>query len=199
MNIFRWLLFVLIMSLVIAAFHGCVGPFAVKKKANDQQLPAIEQDSIKKAEIPKNKPEIPPEGGSEALPKPHDSEKDLLPTPAKQADKEPRFDPPSPPKQSVIDPLALRDKDEINKSALEFAKSNHKNAQHVKTCYSKMFGGWYVLIYVKNKGKYNLNQYSWNRKTREWEFMYINKNISVKQLKTLLEVPVADEKCFLLK
>ena len=197
MNIFRRLLFILILSFVIAPLHGCVGPFAVKKKTNDQQLPAIGQDSIKKAEIPKNKSEIPPEGESESLPKPHDSDKDLLPTPAKRADKEPEYKPPPP--QSAIDPLALRDKDEINRSALEFAKSNHKNAQHVKTCYSKMFGGWYVLIYVKNKGKYNLNQYSWNRKTREWEFMYINKNISVKQLKTLLEVPVADEKCFLLK
>ena len=62
-----------------------------------------------------------------------------------------------------------------------------------------MFGGWYLLIYVKNKGKYDLNQYAWNRKTREWELVYITKGIEVKRLEVQLKVPVVDEKCFLLK
>jgi hypothetical protein len=192
----RWFLPAFILLMAAALLFGCVGMFPITKKQGESSRKPTGKQSVQKAEIPKEKSDFPSDETTEPGRKPRDSDKDLLPPPKTS----PKYEPPPPPPadKSVVTALALRDKDEINKSALKFAK-NFKRMEHVKTCYSKMFGGWYVLLYIKNKNKYDLNQYSWNAKNKEWELMYINKNISVKQLKFLLESEVEDEKCFLLK
>jgi hypothetical protein len=188
--------------LVIAAalLYGCVGIFPLTKKTSDTPPSPPETESVQKAEIPEDTTKERP---ADELPPPpkrrsesRGAKDDLLPVPGDKA----KYDPPPPPPadKSVVTVLALRDKDEINRSALKFSK-NFKNVEHVRTCYSKLFGGWYVLMYIKNKKNYDLNQYSWNSKTKEWELMYINKSISVKKLEYLLKSEVVDEKCFLLK
>ena len=189
-----------VLVITAALLYGCVGIFPLTKKPSDTPSTPSEKESLQKAEITEDKTEKPPAGElpppPKRRPKSRSAEDDLLPVPGDKS----KYDPPPPPPadKSVVTALALRDKDEINRSALQFAK-NFKNVEHVRTCYSKLFGGWYVLMYVKNKNKYDLNQYSWNSKTKEWELMYINKNITVKKLEYLLKSEVVDEKCFLLK
>ena len=97
--------------------------------------------------------------------------------------------------EAAIDPM---EKEEVSRAALEFA-THIKNVIHVKTCYSKLYGGWYLMLYVQKGKKTALDQYSWNRKTREWEIVYHLKEIPKKQLDFHLKGEVGDEKCFVLK
>lgn len=97
--------------------------------------------------------------------------------------------------EAVID---LNEKEEVNRHALEFARQI-PNVKHVKTCFSKLYGGWYMLLYIQKGKKVALDQYSWSRAIREWEIVYRLKEIPAKQLEAHVKVEVGDEKCFVLK
>ncbi len=92
----------------------------------------------------------------------------------------------------------LIEKDEVNRLALEFAKLI-PNVKHVKTCFSKLYGGWYMLLYIQKGKKVALDQYSWSPVTKEWEIIYRLKEIPAKQLEAHVKGEVGDEKCFVLK
>ncbi len=110
----------------------------------------------------------------------------------------PDYKPPSLSEGLLEGPPDLSWKDEINASALEFAK-NIPNVKHVKTCYSKLYGPWYLILYIEKAKKISLQQYSWNAKSKEWEPSFQLKELPAKQLEYHLKGEVADEKCFVLK
>lgn len=97
--------------------------------------------------------------------------------------------------EAVIDPT---EKEEVSRAALEFA-GHVKNVKNVKICYSKLYGGWYLMLYVQKSKKISLDQYSWNRKSQEWEIVYHLKEIPQKQLEFHVKGEVGDEKCFVLQ
>lgn len=92
----------------------------------------------------------------------------------------------------------LRLKEEVNEAALKFAKEV-PDVKHVKTCFSRIYGGWYLLLYIEKGKKISLQQYSWNPKSREWEVVYHIKEVPPNQLEFHLKGEVGDEKCFVLK
>lgn len=102
---------------------------------------------------------------------------------------------PKPEGESGVD---LIEKDEVNRLAMEFARLI-PNVKHVKTCFSKLYGGWYMLLYIQKGKKIALDQYSWSPVTKEWEIIYRLKEIPVKQLEAHVKGEVGDEKCFVLK
>ncbi len=89
-------------------------------------------------------------------------------------------------------------KDEISRSALEFAK-NIPNVKHVKTCYSNMYGGWNLFVYVQRGKKISFDQYVWNKEFEQWELSYRKRDLPIKGLEFHLKGEVGDEKCFILK
>ncbi len=95
------------------------------------------------------------------------------------------------------DPLNSRLKDEINDSALKFAK-NIPNVKHVKTCYSHMYGEWNLYLYVPRGKKISYQQFLWNKESQEWETVY-GKGLTPSQVEFHLKGEVGDEKCFILK
>jgi hypothetical protein len=101
-------------------------------------------------------------------------------------------------RQPGSDPLELRQKEEINQAALKFAKEI-PNVKHIKTCFSKIYGGWYLLLYLEAGKKISLQQYSWNDKSKEWDVVYHVKEVPAKQLEHHLKGEVGDERCFVLK
>lgn len=110
------------------------------------------------------------------------------------------YTPPPPPDDEKLSekPIDLHEQDEVNSAAREFAK-NVSGVKHIKTCYSKLYGGWYLFLYVKKGKKISLHQYSWNEETKEWEISYHLKEVAAKELETHLKGEVHDEKCFVLK
>lgn len=112
----------------------------------------------------------------------------------------PPYAPPVPPDQEKAGKewADLRNKDEINDSALQFAKNSVPGFLHAKTCYSKLYGGWYLLLYVKKGQNISLQQYSWHEKSREWEPMYQQK-LPKEDMERHLKIDVAGERCFRLK
>ena len=92
----------------------------------------------------------------------------------------------------------LRQREEINEAALKFAKEV-PDVKHIKTCFSRIYGGWYLLLYIEKSKKISLQQYSWNPKSREWEVVYHIKEVPANQLEFHLKGEVGDEKCFVLK
>ncbi|MGO9119654.1 MAG: hypothetical protein ACLQPD_18840 [Desulfomonilaceae bacterium] len=110
----------------------------------------------------------------------------------------PDYKPPSLSEGLLEGPPDLSWKDEINASALEFGKSI-PNVKHVKTCFSKLYGGWYLILYTEKAKKIGLEQYSWNAKSKEWEPSFQLKEIPAKELEYHLKGEVDDEKCFVLK
>ncbi len=94
--------------------------------------------------------------------------------------------------------IELSDKEEVNRHALEFARQIPK-VKHVKTCFSKLYGGWYMLLYIQKGKKVALDQYSWSPVTKEWEIVYRLKEIPTKQLEAHVKGEVGDEKCFVLQ
>lgn len=92
----------------------------------------------------------------------------------------------------------LRQKDEINAAALQFAKEV-PNVKHIKTCFSTVYGGWYLLLYIEKNKVISLQQYSWEPRTKEWDFVYQLKELPAKQVEFHLKGEVGDEKCFILK
>ncbi len=95
-------------------------------------------------------------------------------------------------------PKELFEKEEINASALEFAKQI-PNVKHVKTCFSKMFGGWYLHLYVTKGKKIALQHYSWNPVSKEWDVSMSVKELPIKSLEYHLKGEVGDEQCTVLK
>ncbi|MBM4328312.1 MAG: hypothetical protein FJ118_14255 [Deltaproteobacteria bacterium] len=132
--------------------------------------------------------------GPAPVPAPEDKEKRAKETPS------PPYAPPLPPDQEKMakEGLDLRDKDEINESALQFAK-NVPGVQHAKTCYSKLYGGWYLLLYVKKGQNISLQQYSWHEKSKEWEIIHQVKNLPKEDVERHLKIEVPSERCFRLK
>jgi hypothetical protein len=95
-------------------------------------------------------------------------------------------------------PKELLEKEEINASALEFAKGI-PNVKHVKTCFSRMFGGWYLHLYVAKGKKIALQHYSWNPVSREWDVSMAVKELPLENLEHHLRGEVGDEQCSVLK
>ena len=87
---------------------------------------------------------------------------------------------------------------EIDEAALRFAKEI-PNVQHVKTCFSKLYGGRYLLLYVKQGKKTLEHQYSWDAENKQWKVSLAPKEVPPNLLEFHLKGEVADEKCFLLK
>jgi len=99
---------------------------------------------------------------------------------------------------NAVDTPELLQKEEISQAALKFAKEI-PNVKYVKTCFSKIYGGWYLLLYIEKGKKISLQQYSWNDKSREWDVVYQVKEVPSGQLEHHLKGEVDDEKCFILK
>lgn len=92
----------------------------------------------------------------------------------------------------------VMEKEEINRAALEFAKEI-PDVLHVKTCYSKIFGGWYLDLFLKKGKKKALQHYTWNPATKEWEVSLPVKELTDENLDFHLKGQVGDEKCTVLK
>jgi hypothetical protein len=101
-------------------------------------------------------------------------------------------------KRSVIQPSDLQDKDEVSRAALVLAQGI-KDVKHVKSCYSKASGGWFLLLYVQRGKKTSEQEYSWNKETKEWEIYAHRKDLPTEQLDIYLKSELPDEKCFLLR
>ncbi len=110
----------------------------------------------------------------------------------------PDYKPPSLSDGPLEGPPDLSWKDDINAAALEFAK-NFRNVKHVKTCFSKLYGGWYLILYIEKAKKVGLHMYSWDAKSREWEPSFQQEEIPPKQLEFQVKGEVEGEKCFVLK
>lgn len=93
---------------------------------------------------------------------------------------------------------SLDQRPEINQAALDFA-AHVPNVKYVKTCFSKLYGGWYLILYVTRGKRTSLQQYLWNPKSKEWEIVYILKEIPEDQVEYHVKGEVGDEKCFVLK
>jgi hypothetical protein len=87
---------------------------------------------------------------------------------------------------------------EVNQAALDFAE-NIPHVKVVKTCFSKLYGGWNLFLYVARGKKTVLQQFQWNNKTKEWEPTMQDKDVPEDQLKYHVKTEVGDEKCFVLK
>jgi hypothetical protein len=111
----------------------------------------------------------------------------------------PAYLPPPPPDREKISEgsVDLRLKDEVNEAAMRFAKEI-PNVKHIKTCFSKLYGGWYLMLYRQEGKKILFQQFSWNDRSKEWEASY-QQQLPAKQLDYHLKGEVADEKCFRLK
>jgi hypothetical protein len=92
----------------------------------------------------------------------------------------------------------LHQRSEINQAALDFAQ-HHPHVKHVKTCFSKLYGGWYLILYVARGKNIDLQQFSWNDSSKEWEPVFRQKNLPKEQLDYHVKGEVGDEKCFILK
>lgn len=101
-------------------------------------------------------------------------------------------------KRPLIRPSDLSDKDEVSRAALVLAQGI-KEVKHIKSCYSKASGGWFLLLYVQRGKKISEQEYSWNKETREWEIYAHRKDLPAQQLDIYLKSELPDEKCFLLR
>ncbi|MBI5250790.1 MAG: hypothetical protein HY912_14965 [Desulfomonile tiedjei] len=122
------------------------------------------------------------------------------PSPAQRPNVSPDGNPPSARAEKTVESsMDFRLKDEINRSAMEFAEKNVPNVKHIKTCYSQIYGGWYLILYVQKGKRTSLEQYLWNKDFQQWEVIYQLKELPAKQLEFHLKGEVGDEKCFVLK
>ncbi len=113
----------------------------------------------------------------------------------------PEYKPPPPPDADKVSSgvVDLRTRDEVNEAALKFAK-NFKSIVHIKTCFSKLYGGWYLFLYVKKGKKVTFRQYSWDASAKEWAVSYHPiKELEVENVEQHLKGEVDDERCFILK
>lgn len=163
---------------------GCVSALKSAKPQQDTTAKEADKTSTEQAKV------------DQAIKKPTDEEvkKLLAPPPPPQYTQPPGGDLKGA-AESAVDPV---EKEEVSQAALEFA-GHMKNVIHVKICFSKLYGGWYLMLYLQKGKKTALDQYSWNRKAREWEIVYHLKEIPKKQVDFHLKGEVGDEKCFVLK
>ncbi|MBM3302190.1 MAG: hypothetical protein FJY85_19845 [Deltaproteobacteria bacterium] len=111
----------------------------------------------------------------------------------------PQERPPATPRRALPPtPRESLERDEINSSAQEFAKGV-PDVQHIKTCFSKVFGGWYLHLYVKKGKQIALQHYTWNPVTKEWEVSLAVKELPVENLEHHLRGEIEDERCTVLK
>lgn len=113
----------------------------------------------------------------------------------------PRYEPPAASEREKlaeggIDP---REKAEVTESALEFAQKNIPGVKHIKVCFSKLYGGWYMLVFTEKGKKASVEHWSWISKTKEWEVITQKKELTPKDMEFELKGEVAGEKCFFLK
>jgi hypothetical protein len=171
-------------TLILAALllPGCVPGLQSAKPATQGEPPLAPQGQSEQAEPPKA-PMASDQGADPAAPPPP-----------------PAYLPPPPPDREKISEAAvdLRMKDEVNEAAMRFIKEM-PNVKHAKTCYSKLYGPWYLIVYRQEKKKISVQQYSWNDKSKEWEVTGPPFEVPAKQLDYQLKGEVADEKCFRLK
>lgn len=92
-----------------------------------------------------------------------------------------------------------REKAEITASAMDFTKKNVPGVIHVQVCYSKLYGGWYMLTYVQKGKRISKQHWSWNSKLSEWEVVSHLKDLTPKELEEDLSAELPGEKCFLVK
>jgi hypothetical protein len=88
---------------------------------------------------------------------------------------------------------------EVTRSALEFADKNIPDVKHIKVCYSKLYGGWYTLLYIQKGKKLSMQHWAWNAKSKEWEVVYQRKELSPSQMEFDLKSDVSGEKCYRVK
>ena len=98
----------------------------------------------------------------------------------------------------LIKPSDLSGQDEVRQAALNFAQGL-KNVKHVRVCYSKAYGGWFLLAYVPGGKKTIQQEYTWNKNTKEWEIYGPQRAFPTKDLDSYLKSELPDEKCILLK
>jgi hypothetical protein len=101
-------------------------------------------------------------------------------------------------KRPLIKLSDLSGQEEVRKAALRFAQGL-KNVKHVRVCYSKAYGGWFLLTYVPGGKKTVQQEYSWNKDTKEWELSGSQRAFPTKDLDSYLKSELPDEKCILLK
>lgn len=178
--------FGLLIALAILTLSGCA---LASKVAKTDQAPADAQTKAQSATPSAQSLEKPHGASDEEL------KKLLEPPPSPQQFKSQLTPKTKAEGESGVD---LIEKDEVNRLALEFARQI-PNVKHVKTCFSKLYGGWYMLLYVQKGKKVALDQYSWSPATKEWEIIYRLKEIPAKQLDAHVKGEVGDEKCFVLK
>jgi hypothetical protein len=157
-------------------------------------LPGIR--SVKPAgETARTSPESGPAAtGSSVTPKGPEKGKDDKSGPSR-----PEYKPPPPPQEkTALSAVELKDREAVNEAALKFAK-HIQGVEHIKTCYSRLYGGWYVFYYIKKGKNISVQQYSWDPKTQEWEIIYHLKELAPERLEYHLKGEVDDEKCFRLK
>jgi hypothetical protein len=173
----------LAVTLILAALLllGCVPGLQSAKPATQGEPPLAPQGQSEQAE-PSKAPMASDQGADPAAPPPP-----------------PAYLPPPPPDREKISEAVvdLRQKEEVNEAAMRFAKE-FPNVKHIKTCFSKLYGGWYLMLYVEKGKKISLEQFSWNGKSKEWEVAG-RFQVPAKQLDYHLKGEVADEKCFRLK
>ncbi len=181
MKFYRGFLFLFLFAAVLI---GCVSALKNTKAPNES---TAKEQAKTSTERPKQE---------QTAQKPSDEElKTLLATPPP-----PKYNPPTgggakAATESAVDPV---EKEQVSQAALDFA-SHMKNVKHVKICFSKLYGGWYLMTYVSKGKKISLDQYSWNKKSQEWEIVYHLKEVPQKQLEFHLKGEVGDEKCFVLR
>jgi hypothetical protein len=100
--------------------------------------------------------------------------------------------------KSVASSSDFSQRAEINQSALDFAE-NVPKVKAVKTCYSKLYGGWNLFLYVVKGKKIELQQYQWNPKSKEWDIVLRDEKLPQDQIDYHIKSEVNDEKCFVLK
>lgn len=94
--------------------------------------------------------------------------------------------------------MDLRQRAEVNQAALDFAK-HLTRVKHIKTCWSKADGEWYLHIYVDEGKSVSMQQFIWKAKVKEWEPIFQMKEVPATQLDFHLKSELEGEKCFLLK
>ena len=87
---------------------------------------------------------------------------------------------------------------EVEEAARRFAKEI-PNVKHIKICFSKMYGGWYLLLYAREGKKTFEHHYSWDAENKEWKVALTPKEVPPVQLEHRLKGEVADERCYLLQ
>lgn len=166
-----------------AAFlNGCVPLLKLAKLQQGEERAAQVKPGQETGAATEKQPLPPPEEIDKSLPPPP---KDYRPSP-------------SSPTQS-IDAVDSREKEEIRESALRFAKE-FQDVKHMKTCFSKEFGGWYLILYTQKGKKFSVQHFAWNSRTREFEPSAPSRLLlTQKELEQQLDAPIGGETCFRLK